>query len=154
MGERHVFSAPIEEAGSGGAFVSVPFDVEQAFGKKRVPVIATIDGVEYRGSLVRMGGSCHVLGILKSIRESIGKQAGDVVEIVLEEDDTPRVVEVPIDFQQALELSPAALRQFDELSFSHRREYVNWISDAKRSETRQRRIAQAVEMLARGERRP
>lgn len=154
MGQKRVFSAPIEEAERGGAFVSIPFDVEQAFGKKRVPVIATIDGMEYRGSLVRMGGSCHVLGILKSIRENIGKQAGDVVEIVLEEDDTPRVVEVPGDFQQALDESPSALRLFEQLSFSHKREYVNWISDAKRSETRERRIAQAVDMLTRGERRP
>jgi hypothetical protein len=59
---QHTFRAAIEDAGGGGAFVSVPFDVEQAFGKKRVKVKATINGVPYRGSRMRMGGSCHILG--------------------------------------------------------------------------------------------
>lgn len=68
MATTHRFSAVIEDAGGGGAFVTIPFDVERAFGKKRVPVRATIDGVPYRGSLVRMGGECHILGILKSVR--------------------------------------------------------------------------------------
>ncbi len=68
------FSAPIEQAHGGGAYVTVPFDVETVFGKKRVPVQATIDGQPYRGLLVRMGGPCHVLGVLKEIRERIGKQ--------------------------------------------------------------------------------
>jgi len=85
MAEQHRFSAPIELSGTGG-YVTVPFDVERVFGKKRVPVRATIDGIPYRGSLVRMGGACHVLGVLKEIRVSLGKGEGDVVEVVLEED--------------------------------------------------------------------
>lgn len=150
MGETYTFSARVESARGGGAYVAIPFDVEQAFGKKRVPVNATIDGVPYRGSLVRMGESCHVLGILKSIRETIGKQVGDMVEVTLEEDLAPRSVDVPADLQAALRLEPEANRAFDALSFSHKREYVNWIVEAKRSETRAQRILRVVDALRSG----
>ena len=149
--EKRSFAAPIERASGGGAYVTVPFDVESIFGKKRVPVIATIDGVPYRGSLVRMGTQCHVLGVLKEIREQIGKDVGDVVDIVIEEDARPRVVEVPHDLATALASHPEASEGFEQLSFSHRREYVRWIEEAKRSDTRASRIAEAVDMLSRGE---
>lgn len=145
------FSAKIEQNEGGGAWVEVPFDVEEAFGKKRVPVNATIDGVPYRGSLVRMGGECHVLGVLKEIRAQIGKQAGDVVEVVVEEDVAPRVVEVPADLRAALDTEPPAAETFERLAFSHKREYVRWVEEAKRAETRAARIGRAIEMLARGE---
>ena len=75
--------AVIEDAGGGGMFVSIPFDVEAAFGKKRVKVIATIDGVLYRGSLMRMGGPCHILGVLKDIRRQIGKGLCDQVHVTV-----------------------------------------------------------------------
>ena len=89
------FQAVIEAAAGGGAFVSIRFDVEQTFGKKRVPVRATIDGEPYRGSLVRMGPRGHLLGVLKDIRQRIGKDIGDQVDITIEEDDAPRTVVMP-----------------------------------------------------------
>ena len=153
MSEKYTFRAVIEEAGGGGAFVTVPFDVEAAFGKKRVPVRATIDGEPYRGTLVRMGGPQHLLLVLKAIRETIGKGPGDEVEVVLEEDTEPREVVVPPDLQAVLDGHPAAKTFFDELSYSHKREYVQWIEGAKRDETRQRRIGRALEMLQEGKRR-
>lgn len=148
--KTHTFTAPIEKVESGGSYVTVPFDVEVAFGKKRVPVVATIEGLEYRGSLVRMGGPCHVLGVTKAIREQLGKEPGDSVEIVLREDTAPREVEVPPDLATALEADPAAAAHFGKLAYTHQREYVSWIVDAKKSETRQRRIAKAVQLLAEG----
>ena len=74
-----------------GAYVAIPFDVKTEFGKGRVPVHATFDGEPYSGSVVNMGvknpdGSiCHIIGILKSIRAKIGKQAGDTVKVTLKE---------------------------------------------------------------------
>ncbi len=147
MKKTHTFKAVIESADGGGAFVTVPFDVEGVFGKKRVKVKATIDGEPYRGSLVRMGGPCHRLGVLKEIRDKIGKQPGDEVEVTVEEDIEPRVVEVPADFQAALTGEPEAGAFFRQLSYTHQREYVRWIEEAKREKTRQERIAKAVEML-------
>ena len=149
-GEAVSFTAPIQLARGGGAYVVVPFDVEAVFGKKRVPVLATIDGEPYRGSLVRMGGPDHVLGVLKEIRERIGKQAGDVVEVTLVEEVGPRSVELPADLRSALDATPAAATFFAGLSFSHQREYVRWIEEAKREETRRTRIVRTVELLSEG----
>ncbi len=148
MSDKHAFRAVIENpGGGGGAFVRVPFDVEQAFGKKRVPINATIDGEPYRGTLVTMGYPCHILIVLKKIRQKIGKDFGDEVEVMLEEDAEPRLVEVPEDFQQALDENPAAKAAFEKMSYTHQREYVNAILEAKREETRRNRIAKAIEML-------
>jgi hypothetical protein len=148
------FRAVIEDAGGGGAYVTIPFDVEAIYGQKRVRVKAAIDGVPYRGTLVRMGSPCHMLPVLKEIRSKIGKGPGDEVEVVLEEDAEPRVVEVPEDLRRALDAAPDAGRFFDQLSYTHQREYVNWIVEAKRPETRRRRIEKAAAMLAEGARNP
>jgi len=68
-----------------GAYIEIPFDVKKEFGKGRVPVIATFDGVEYSGSLVRMKTECHILGIKKDIRQQINKQSGDFVKVTIKE---------------------------------------------------------------------
>ena len=146
----HRFTAPIQEANGGGAYVVVPFDVEAAFGSKRPPVKATFDGVPYRGTLVRMGGPEHLLVILKDIRQQIGKGPGDAVEVTVEADAEPREVAVPEDLAAALDEAPEARAFFDGLAYTHRREYVRWIEEAKRDETRARRIGQAVERLRAG----
>jgi hypothetical protein len=143
---RREFRATIREAGS-GAFVDVPFDVEAVFGRKRVPVRATFDGEPYRGSLVRMGGPAHMLIVLKEIRQKIGKGPGDEVAVTLEEDNEPRVVEVPDDLARALGTNVSAKEYFETLSFTHQREYVQWILEAKRDATRVARIEKAVTML-------
>lgn len=90
MSKKYTFIATITGAGGGGAYVPIPFDVEQAFGKKRVPVQAAINGEPYRGTLVRMGEPFHILIVLKEIRLKIDKDIGDEVEVMLEEDTQPR----------------------------------------------------------------
>ena len=127
--------------------MTVPFDVEQVFGKKRVKVKATIEGEQYQGSLVRMGGPEHMLIILKSIREKIGKTFGDEVEVEVEEDTGQREVSLPQDIRQALENDPEAAAIFRRLAYSHQKEYVQWIDGAKREQTRQGRIAKMLETL-------
>ena len=124
MSQKQVFLAVIEDAGSGGAYVKVPFDVEKVFGKKRVKVKATIDGEPYRGSIVRMGKPYHILGVLKEIREKIGKSFGDEVEIVVEKDVEPREVVMPLDLLEALKGAPEAEASFARLSYTHQKEYV------------------------------
>lgn len=143
MSEKHAFIAVIEPAHGGGAYVTVPFDVEAAFGKKRVPVLATIEGIAYRGTLVRYGTPGHIFPLLKEIRTALGKDIGDVVEITVEEDTAPRTIDVPADLAAAL-ASAGVTGTFSALSFSRRREYVQWVEAAKRAETRQRRIVAVV----------
>jgi hypothetical protein len=147
MNQEYTFHAMIVDAGGGGAFVRIPFDVEQVFGKKRVPVSTHTDGVPYRGTLLRMGEPCHVLGILKEIRFAIGKSFGETVEITLLEDTQPRSVDIPLDLQQALEQEPLARATFEKLAYTHQKEHVRAILDARREETRRNRIAKAIQML-------
>jgi bifunctional DNA-binding transcriptional regulator/antitoxin component of YhaV-PrlF toxin-antitoxin module len=147
MAGKQTFRAVISMAGGGGAFVKVPFDVEKTFGKKRVKILATIDGEPYRGSLVRMGGPDHMLIVLKEIRERIGKQEGDEVEVTVEEDTTPRVVHIPPDFAAALRAEPEVRTFFQALAYTHQREYVRPIAEAKREETRRARIDRTMVLL-------
>lgn len=148
--QKSVFTAKIEEAYNGGAYVTVPFDVEKAFGKKRVKVKATIAGITYRGLLTRMGTEDHILIILKEIREKASVTFGDEIEIVVEEDNEPREVIIPEDVTHALKDHHDAEVFFEKLSYSHKREYMKWIENAKREETRQGRILKMIELLQKG----
>ncbi|MBB6216148.1 bifunctional DNA-binding transcriptional regulator/antitoxin component of YhaV-PrlF toxin-antitoxin module [Anaerosolibacter carboniphilus] len=132
-----------------GAYVEIPFDVEAIFGAKRVKVKASFDGAAYRGSIVRMGG-CYMLGLTKQLRKSIGKNPGDMVEVAVEKDEEERVIELPDDFKQVLEQNLDGKIHFEKLSYSRRKEYVQWITDAKKAETRAARIEKAIAMLREG----
>jgi Domain of unknown function (DUF1905)/Bacteriocin-protection, YdeI or OmpD-Associated len=143
----------LSDANSGGAFVEFPYEVEELFGARgRIPVQATFDGEVYRGSMVTMGHKCHILIVVKKIRQKIGKQPGDKVTVTLSLDTEPRVVEVPADFQEILNANPAANEHFSKFSYSKQRDYVLWIEDAKRAETRQRRMVKAIDLLSEGKR--
>ncbi|GAA1592181.1 hypothetical protein GCM10009804_55620 [Kribbella hippodromi] len=140
------FEGTIEVGDGGGAWVEVPGEVVAALGGGgRIAVRAAFDGVEYRGSIASIGG-CMALGVLKSIRSELGKGGGDAVTVTVELDGDPRTVDVPEDLAAAL--AGAGVREaFDALSYSRRREHVNAIDDATKPETRERRIAKAVEAL-------
>ena len=152
MSEKQTFTGRIQNAGGGGAFVEIPFDVEEAFGSKRPKVRALIEGVPYRGTLVRMGSEHHMLLILKGIREQIGKTYGDEVHIIVEADTEPRQVEIPADLLKEFRKNRDARALFDKLAYTHQREYVRWIEEAKREETRAGRVAKTIGMLKKGKR--
>jgi hypothetical protein len=141
------FEATLMEANRGGAYVPVPAEVITALGGgARIKVRATFDGIDYRGSVVSMGGGT-MIGVLKAIRDQLGKQPGDTMTVTLERDDEERTVTVPDDLAKALDAARVR-SHFDNLSYSHRRQYVMWIDEAKRRDTRARRVAQTVERLA------
>ena len=152
MAEKQTFRAEIKNAGGGGAFVEIPFDVEKKFGSKRPKVRAMIEGVPYRGILTRMGSECHMLIILKGIREQVGKTFGDEIEVTIELDAEPHVIEIPKDLMREFKKDKQAKDFFDKLSYTHRKEYVTWINEAKKEETRQSRILKTIEMLKKGKR--
>lgn len=86
MEKQMEFDAVIQKVNDiDGAYVEIPFDVKAVFGKGRVPVHATFDGVPYDGQVVKMGTPCHIIGIRKDIRAQIGKQSGDTVHVILRE---------------------------------------------------------------------
>jgi hypothetical protein len=133
--------------GGGGHLVEVPGHVVAKLGGAgRIPVKASFNGIPYRGSIVRMG-DISVLGVLKAIITQANVRAGDTLRVVVENDTQPREVEVPDELAKALGRSRAAREFFGSLSYSHQREYVQWIAEAKRPETRARRIDRSIEML-------
>ena len=147
------FWAPVRSSGRGGGghLVDVPPEVIEALksqgsGKGRIPVTATFDGVPYRGSIVRMGGVA-VLGVQKAIMAEAGVSVGDTLTVVVRDDEAPRQVEVPEDLAEAFGHHDAARVVFEGLSFSHRREYVRSITEAKRPETRARRVERTISAL-------
>lgn len=151
---QYKFKATIEDAGGGGTCVLFPYDTEQEFGTRgQVPVKVTFDGVPYTGTMVKYDRPQHMLPLLKNIRERIGKGPGDTVQVVVERDTTERTVEVPPDFAKLLK-QEKLLPVFEKLSYTHRKEYCRWISEAKKEETRMRRLAKAIEMLKSGVKTP
>jgi uncharacterized protein YdeI (YjbR/CyaY-like superfamily) len=98
-----------------------------------------------------MGGD-FLVGLNREVREQAGVKAGDTVEVKLELDTAPREVEVPEALEAALAKDAKARSAFDALAYTHRKEYARWVSEAKREDTRQRRVSQALEMLRDGKR--
>jgi hypothetical protein len=118
-------------------------------GKKAFPVEATINYYTWGGRVSRMGGE-FLLGLNREVRTSAGVEAGDAVTVTIVLDDAPREVEVPPALAQALDADTAAKARFDALAYSHRKEFARWIAEAKKDDTRERRIAQALQMLHEG----
>jgi len=125
----------------------VPFDVKETFGRARPPVKVTIRGHTWRTTPGVYGGVAHI-GLNRDVTSATGVDAGERVRVQLELDEEPRTVPVPA--RSALAADPAAKASFAELSYTHRREYVDWIEEAKRPETRTRRVAKTVERVAQG----
>jgi Bacteriocin-protection, YdeI or OmpD-Associated/Domain of unknown function (DUF1905) len=118
-------------------------------GAKRFPVAVTINGYNWRTTVTRMGGE-FLVGLNRAVREGAGVEVGDTVEVQLELDTAPREVEVPDALASGLADDPAARDTFGALAYTHRKEFARWVEEAKRDETRQRRVAQALEMLREG----
>jgi Domain of unknown function (DUF1905)/Bacteriocin-protection, YdeI or OmpD-Associated len=144
------FRATIQLGGKTATGIEVPDDVVAALGSSRRPAVrATLAGYTYRSSVASMRGR-FMLPVSAAVREAAGVAAGDVVDVELELDTEPRVVEVPADFADALSHDAGAARFFEGLAYSHKQRHVLSIEGAKTDETRQRRIAKAVETLRAG----
>ncbi len=141
------------QAEDGGVFLEVPLDVPAIFGKARAPVRGTINGHPFRSTIAVYGGRSY-LPVRRDLRDAAGVAAGDAVVIELEADDQPRTVDPPPDLAAALAADPEAGAAFEGLSFTHQREYAEWVAEAKREATRRRRVEQAVQMLRDGRRHP
>ncbi len=149
------FEAVLERPDATGAwtFLRVPFDVQEVFGSRaRIAVKGTVNGVAVRGSLMPQGDGTHFLVVNKSIRDQAGAEAGDPVRVSLERDTAPRTVDTPPDLKSALADGGVDSSAFGGMSYSHQKEYVDWIESAKRPETRARRVSKAVAMIGEGRR--
>jgi hypothetical protein len=144
------FRATLELGGKTATGIRVPDEVVTALGAgKRPAVSVTINGYTYRSTIAPMGGA-FMLPVSAEIRAGAGIAAGDEVEVALALDTALREVVVPLDFAAALADDTGATQQFERLSYSNKRRHVLSIEDAKTAETRQRRIAKAIETLREG----
>jgi bifunctional DNA-binding transcriptional regulator/antitoxin component of YhaV-PrlF toxin-antitoxin module len=147
MADKQIFEATLEKHEKLDATgITLPFDVEAVFGAKRVPVKVLINGAQYRGSVVRMGGK-YMMGVPKVFRAAAGIEAGDNIVVTMELDAEPRTVETPPDLEKALKQS-GLQAAWEKLSYTHRKEHVLAIEESKKAETRARRIGKAIEMIA------
>jgi Bacteriocin-protection, YdeI or OmpD-Associated/Domain of unknown function (DUF1905) len=127
--------------------IEVPPEVIEALGAgKKPPVKVTVNGYEYRNTVAVMGGK-YMISFSSDKRAATGIEGGDPIVVDLELDTAPRTVEVPDDLAAALDATPGAREAFDRLAPSHKKAHVTAVESAKAPETRQRRIAKAIESL-------
>jgi Domain of unknown function (DUF1905)/Bacteriocin-protection, YdeI or OmpD-Associated len=126
---------------------TLPFDTRDVWGRAKVPVKVSINGYTWRSTVGNRGGIQYIV-VNAEARRGAGVQAGDFVTIVLEPDAEKREVEVPIPLQRAL--GTKLTQKLNGLSFTHKKEFIVWYSDAKRDETRARRVQKMKQMLSAG----
>jgi hypothetical protein len=132
-------------------YFNVPFDVERIYGTRgRVPVLGTMNGIEFRSSIFADGEGNHRLMVGKALRKELNVKEGDAVNVIMRRDTAPRTIEIHPDLQQALKDAPRAIAVFDALTPARRKEYITWVGSAKRDETRRERIARTIAILIEG----
>lgn len=144
----------VMQGDGGGTWVEAPFDLKTTYGKGNlVPIAATFNGTAtYQGTLAMMGGAWPMLLVRSDVRAQLGEpRPGDSLHVRLALDSAPRIVTLPEDVAELVEANPDAAATWESLSPSRRKEYAIWIAEAKRPETRQRRVEETVARLARGE---
>jgi hypothetical protein len=141
------FRATLALAGKTATGIEVPPELVEALGAgKRPPVVVTLGAHSYRSTIASRGGR-FLLPVSAENRAAAGVAAGDEIDVDVVLDSVPREVELPADLAAALDAAPGARERFDALAYSHRKEHVRAIEEAKAEATRERRIAKAVAML-------
>ena len=143
------FQATLQADPTGtGTYIAVPRDINTKLGLKGRPKVQTvIAGHPYRGSLMPVGDGTYLLGVLKAIQQAEGLKRGDTITVELEIDTAPRVIEPPSDLAKVLARDKRAASAWEKLSYTDRREMARSLEEAKKPETRERRLTAAVTKL-------
>ena len=148
MPDTHRFTAVLEHARGGGAVVLVPPDVATALGGlKQMRVFVRINEVDFKSSTYPYGGRGLFLGVHKAVRETAGVAFGQEATFEVRRDESPRVLDLAPELDEALAAEPDLRTRFDALSFSRRRELADPIAEAKKPETRSARLEKALTRL-------
>ena len=141
------FHTTLMSGGGNTTGIEIPEEVVLGLGRgKRVPVIVTVNGYTFRNTTAFMGGK-YLVGVSAAHRAASGLKGGDEIEVTLEVDDAPRVVEVPPELAAGLAADPVAAAAWQKLSYSHQRQHAEPIADAKSAETKARRVEKTLEIL-------
>lgn len=131
--------------------IAIPFEVLKVFGTRaRVPVRGTINGFPYRSSIFPMGGGRHYMVVNKATREGANVTGGQTISVVMERDDEPRLITPPQDLARALKANKEAQSAWEKLSYTHQKEYAKAVEEARKPETRARRIENPIARLSSG----
>jgi hypothetical protein len=144
------FKNRLTSRGPGGAwtFLEIPFNVQKAFGSNaRVAVAGTMNGYAFQNSLMPQGDGTHAMMVSKPLQAGAGAAAGDLVLVAMEVDRSERIVIIPIELKKPLATDKKVAAAFAALSYSHRKEFAEWIAAAKKEETRLSRAAKSVGMV-------
>ena len=143
------FTATVELHGKTATGIEVPDEIIAGLGGgQRPPVVVMINKHTYRTTAARMAGR-YLIPLSAENREAAGVAAGETVQVTIVVDDAPREVVLPEDLAAAMTAS--ARKHYDTLSFTHRKEWVRWVEEAKKPETRAARVAKTVESLSAGQ---
>jgi len=146
MAEKQTFKTELmKSVDSEATGIKLPFDIEKVWGAKRVKVKAVINGAEYRGSAVRMGGE-YWMGVPKTFRDAAGIKGGEQIEVTMERDDEPRIVTPPEDLAAAI-LQACMQSAWDRLSYTHQKENARDVAETKGADVRARKVQKIVTML-------
>lgn len=150
MGETLHLTTTLEPRGPAGAIILSDAQVAAlGAGTKAFPVVVTIGGRSVPLRLARMGGE-SLIGFSKAARAEAGVEIGDEVTVAIVAETGERTVEVPDDLATALAATPGAEAAFAALAYTHRKEFVRWVDEAKREQTRADRVTRTVEMVGEG----
>lgn len=149
--KRYQYTTKLFFAENGGVYAAFPFDGKKEFGiRGPVRVHCWIDGQYRQCSLLPMGDGTHAIHVRKDIRTIIRKEVGDEIVISIEQDFSPRILDIPEDFQWLLDNEPELRQKFEKLSFSIRSNIVEYINQAKLPEPRAKRIESYINRIQRG----
>lgn len=144
------FRAPVRPTEAGGsAFIELEAGAASRLSARaRTPVRGTVKGAPFRSSIFPRGDGRFYMVLNRHLRAAGDISAGDVVDVVMERDEAPREVELPADLGKAIRRSRDAKAAWESFPYSHRKQYVDWVTEAKREEPRKRRVEKAVAMMA------
>lgn len=131
----------------GSGFVELPFDARKEFGKARTPVRVSINGYSFKSTIAVYGGRYYV-PVRRERREAAGVEAGDLVQVTVAPDSEVRTVEPPAELAAAFAKDGLAKAQWERLSYTHKKEHTEAILQAKKPETRARRIQNILKKLS------
>lgn len=153
MSNKQVFETElIPDDKTSATAISFPFDAKKVFGSPRAPVCGTINGAPFRSTIFTMKGQTF-MPVNRELREAAGAKAGETVKVEIERDEAPRTIEPPADLLAALNENLAAKDVWEKLSFTHQKEFARAVEDAKKPETRARRVEKTInELLAKQKR--
>jgi hypothetical protein len=152
MSKFHFEAVLVRPEGVGTwTYLDIPLNIAEVFGAKgQIKVKGTINGYPFRSTALPHGDGTHYLVVGKAIRDTIHATQGEMVQVIMELDREARQVDIPPDLEQALAADPQARAAFEKLSYTHQKEYLEWIQSARKDETRQRRIEKTIEKLSEG----